>query len=292
MSKIQGLINYFKFLRNPFSCILFKFGIKKDVLVKFKKDFLIDDVKIVNIDTLDIIMAILVSPSEKYDLNLFVGELESNKDEITICHDINIYNPVKYKYNKFFLEYYMDYYSDFGIDYNNRIIIDIGANVGDTALYFSSQGSKVYAFEPVKAFFDMAKKNFNLNPNLKGKIKIFNYGVSYKKGKLKINSMDSVSDYINKNDSYVIEIISINDILNFVEPDLLKMDCEGCEFEIIKNADLSMFNELIFEYHSEIVGKDYNELIEKLQSQGFKIDVFPVLNKEIDKLGMIHAYKI
>lgn len=292
MSKIQGLINYFKFLRNPISCVLFKFGIKKEVLVKFKKDHIINDVKISNITTLDLIMAIMVSPSEKHDINHFISELESGKDEITICHDIRIFNPVKYKINEIFLEYYTDYYSDYDIDYHNRVIIDIGANVGDTALFFSSQGSKVYAFEPVVELCDMAQKNFDLNPNLKDKIKIFNYGVSYKKGKLKIDSMDSVSGYINKNDSYDVEILSIDEILKNVEADLLKMDCEGCEFEIVRNADLSMFNEVIFEYHSEMVGESYQELIDKLHNQGFKTNVYPVFNKEIEKLGMIHAYKI
>lgn len=49
---------------------------------------------------------------------------------------------------------------------------------------------------------------------------------------------------------------------------------------------------MIFEYHSEMVGESYQELIDKLHNQGFKTNVYPVFNKEIEKLGMIHAYKI
>ena len=106
------------------------------------------------------------------------------------------------------------YYSNFNIDYKDRVIIDVGANSGDTALYFASKGAKVYAFEPVKEYFDMALKNLDLNPELSKNIKIFNYGVSYKKGKLNIGAMDSVSSYISQNDSYEVDIISLNDIVS------------------------------------------------------------------------------
>ena len=55
--------------------------------------------------------------------------------------------------------------------------------------------------------------------------------------------MDPVSAYISQSDSYEVDIISLKDILKHVKTDLLKMDCEGCEFEITENSDLSMFNE-------------------------------------------------
>ena len=76
-------------------------------------------------------------------------------------------------------------------------------------------------------------------------------------------------------------------------PDVLKMDCEGCEFEIILNEDLSMFNDIIFEHHSHITGKNYNILIEKLKKENFKINVMQCngINMSFDKQGLIHAYK-
>ena len=71
------------------------------------------------------------------------------------------------------------------------------------------------------------------------------------------------------------------------------MDCEGCEFEIILNEDLTMFNEIVFEHHSKMVGKDYKPLIEKLEKEGFKINTYEVAasKQSFDDIGIIHAYK-
>ena len=35
--KIGFAFDYFKFLKNPFSCLLFKFGLKDEILVKIRK---------------------------------------------------------------------------------------------------------------------------------------------------------------------------------------------------------------------------------------------------------------
>lgn len=38
----------------------------------------------------------------------------------------------------------------------NKILIDIGANIGDTPLYFANKGYEVYAFEPLPHIAKMA----------------------------------------------------------------------------------------------------------------------------------------
>jgi len=283
-SKISYFLEYFKYLKNPIQCLLFKFGLKKTVVIKFKNHA--QELELSDTKSIDTLMILIRQPHSEY-----FDKVCTDDNIITFKYGINIYNPRFYPLNSIFWEYYDDYYPDFNVDYKNRNIIDIGANAGDSALFFASCGSKVWGFEPVKEYFEMANKNIQLNSDLKDNIKIFNYGVSYKKGKLNIGSMDSVSDYIQDNDSYEVDILSMDDILNHVEPDLLKMDCEGCEFEIIENCDLSMFNELIFEYHSEIVGRDHKSLVDKLESQGFKIEFFSVFGKDLKDLGFIHAYK-
>lgn len=288
-SKITYFFEYFKYLKNPISCLLFKFGLKKEVTIKFKNTNY--ELTVNSIRAINKIMSIIRWHDYNPELGEYVNKLYSGDEIFTVLDDIKIYNPSMYPLNEIFIEYFIDYYSDFDIDYKDRIIIDIGANSGDTALYFASKGATVYGFEPVKEYYDMALKNFELNPNLSKNIKIFNYGVSYKKGKINIDAMDSTSRYVSEDDSYSVDIISIKDIMNHVTPDLLKMDCEGCEFEIIENCDLSKFNEIIFEQHSRIVGKDADILIDSLKKSGFKIEIAAVFDEDLDDLSLIHAYK-
>ena len=134
-------------------------------------------------------------------------------------------------------------------------------------------------------------KNVNLNPELSKRIQLFNLGVSDKCGKINIHSMDSVLGYADEGASYDIEIISLEEIINKFHPNFLKMDCEGCEFGIIMNIDLSSFDEILFEHHSEIAGYDYKILMKKLKENGFKIKTSNVFDKSFDDLGLIYAYK-
>ena len=51
------------------------------------------------------------------------------------------------------------------------------------------------------------------------------------------------------------------------------------------------FNDIIFEHHYKIVGKDYNLLIDKLKSEGFKIKKMTYGSTDFEDMGLIHAYK-
>jgi hypothetical protein len=55
-------------------------------------------------------------------------------------------------------------------------------------------------------------------------------------------------------------VVTLNDVVSKYSIDgnaVLKMDCEGCEFDIILNdyAHIKVFNEVIFEYHANVGGK-------------------------------------
>lgn len=290
--KIDYLKDYFKYLKNPISCLLFKFGLKKSVNVKLKKFNASFEIK--KVSALNGLIDIIEYQNEISDeLASFINDLNSDKATVSWAgakipnYTENGLNPIIY------FEYFnAGYWNDFNFDLKNRTAIDIGSNVGDSSLYFASKGADVYGFEPVKHLYEYSLKLKDANPDLNSKLHFFNMGVSDKKGTLNIDSMDSASGY-SENESYKVKITTLYDILseNNIEPDFLKMDCEGCEFNIILNTDLSGFKDIIFEHHAQMVNKDHMDLVDKLKSEGFKINEISVFNRNFDELGLIHAYK-
>ena len=292
ISKLSYALEYFKFLKNPIPCLLFKFGLKDSVVVKPKN--INEEFYITKVNILNGIMSVLRSQDNiSQEFIDFINELSSDKEVISWAGaNILNFSDINLNLSSFFELFNNGYWNDFGIDYSNRCIIDIGSNGGDSSLYFAVQGADVYGYEPVKPIYEYSLELIKLNPELKDRLHFFNNGVSDKKGVINISSMDSVSEYVST-DSYDVEVITIEDILNDnnISPDFLKMDCEGCEFNIILNTDLSVFRDVLFEHHASIVGKDYNMLIEKLESEGFEIKKLNVFTADFENVGLIHAYK-
>jgi len=179
--------------------------------------------------------------------------------------------------------------------FSNRTIIDVGGNIGDSALFFADLGFNVVAFEPVPSFCEIAFKNLDLNPDLAKRIKFVNKGVSDKNENIKINFNflgDAAASSFGSGDFEVeVETLTIGDVLNdfnIENPYLLKIDCEGCENSIIFNSDLSMFEKIIFEYHTFLTGVCHDKLVSKLEYQGFKVVKF----EGNDDLGIIHLENV
>jgi len=220
-----------------------------------------------------------------------------NEEEIIDFGNIRFYNVNKESILMFVERFYANEYiiddvEDGDLD---KIVIDIGANVGDSALFFASKGYKVIGFEPVPSIYELALKNVKLNPQLEKKINLVNKGLSDKKEviKIKYNSLGDVaaSSYLNESNYYCdIEAVTIKDILkeyNIENPFLLKMDCEGCENPVIFNSDLSMFEKIIFEYHTFFTGVKHEKLVSKLEKQGFKL----TKKDEFEGYGLLHLDK-
>jgi 16S rRNA G966 N2-methylase RsmD len=127
---------------------------------------------------------------------------------------------------------------------SGRVAIDVGASIGDSSLYFSSLGAaKVYGFEVDSHRFETALRNAELN-NLSEKITLFNHGAT----------ADSIQDIILGN--------NFNDVF-------LKMDCEGCEYEVLLGLSREVFQrvtEIVLEYH-----KSPKPLLGKLQDLNYRI---------------------
>ena len=193
-------------------------------------------------------------------------------------------------------------------DYTNKIIVDIGAECGDTALLYASKGAKVFAFEPMKAHYDAMIRNLSLNPELAKKIVPINAAIG-KDGMLKFyhsNRADiaGVSSFVyNAHGDNVVEfdvegysLSSAMKKFNISHVDLLKTDCKGCEF-FLTEKDLEKVDELKAEYDAfKYTKHNLSEFTKVLDNSGFKYMLYRT-NPYSDRYstvvsGHIYAKKI
>ena len=176
---------------------------------------------------------------------------------------------------------------NFDDDWNNKIVIDAGAECGDTPLYYASMGAKVYAFEPIKANFDAMVRNISLNPELSKRIVPINAAI----GKDGV-----VTFYQNPNDSGLsssfvynafgksaklseIKCYSLESVLEEFDikyVNLLKMDCKGCEkfltLDVLKNVD-----KVKIEYDAVMYGAyKLEDLLNLLKKAGFEYMLYEI----------------
>lgn len=178
-------------------------------------------------------------------------------------------------------------------------VIDIGANQGFFSTYAASFGARVYAFEPSSENFEMLKRNLKENKcgNL---VQPFRAAVAGKRGRVTLFvGLDSKGEILSGSASITntnrggvdvkdewVEATTLDDILRengIAFCDLLKMDCEGAEYEILRSTSAESFSRigrLSIEAHD---GRG-REAVELLKARGYEITAF-----EDQEAGIIKA---
>ncbi|MFL5774163.1 MAG: FkbM family methyltransferase [Flavisolibacter sp.] len=138
-------------------------------------------------------------------------------------------------FNQVFLG--LDY--DFEINSKPQFIIDCGANVGYTSLFFQKKypGAHIIAVEPEPTNFEMLQMNTKLYSN----IDCLNYGIWNKNVNLKVTEESKLigswglTVTETEEEDNVIKSITISEVMKLFgknEIDILKIDIEGSEFEV------------------------------------------------------------
>lgn len=159
---------------------------------------------------------------------------------------------------------------------NGKAVLDVGANIGDSAIYFALRGaSHVYALEPYPYTWDIAVQNAEAN-RLGGKITILNAGISDKPGSIIIDPLfqnSSSSGLWGFKSGKTVPLLTLEELAKEygLEGAALKMDCEGAERCALLAADsktLRRFSSIILEYHY-----GYKDISGKLRAAGFRVEL-------------------
>ena len=133
----------------------------------------------------------------------------------------------------------------------NDVIIDIGAHVGYFTVYAAQKvkDGKIISFEPSKESFQVLENNLKIN-SIQNVI-AENLGVRSKSGDstLYIDKNHEIGDSMFSNDDSLtkenVQVTSIPEIVKkhkIESIDLMKLDCEGAEYEIILELPPSILN--------------------------------------------------
>ena len=173
---------------------------------------------------------------------------------------------------------------DFEINTNDTVI-DIGAHIGLFSLLVSQlcKTGKILSFEPVSENFDLLVSNLKLNRI--ENILPFNMAVSKNSGRLDLflnNDQSAHSIFSKSSESINVESTSLQKIFEehkISSCKILKLDCEGAEYEIIDSLPseyLDKIQNIVIEYHlADTKPELVKSLILKIKNAGFKIKTRP-----------------
>ena len=118
----------------------------------------------------------------------------------------------------------------------NKVFIDIGANVGIFSLMASQVFNDVYSFEPMKENYELLENNLKINQI--SNVYLYNHalGKAESFGELITNNFNNGGtsvQVLKKKNKDTIKILAL-DQFNFKNVDLIKIDVEGSELEVLE----------------------------------------------------------
>ncbi len=208
-------------------------------------------------------------------------------------YHLTVPDPVSFIWQ--FQEIFVDEIYCFESKCSNPVIIDCGANIGLSVLYFKSlfPEAKIIAYEADKAIANALQKNLTTN-NLSDvaviakAVWIDDKGVTFFS-----DGADGGSIYGTSNKQTLVPSVHFKQELTMHEHiDMLKIDIEGAEVDVLKDCknDLSHVRFLFIEYHSfSGTPQKLNTILTIVSEAGFRYQLHPVAK---NKTPFVTAPKI
>ncbi|MCX7681250.1 MAG: FkbM family methyltransferase [Anaerolineae bacterium] len=162
-------------------------------------------------------------------------------------------------------------------------VVDVGAGIGDFAIYAAlrSPTSTVYAFEPFPESFRLLEEN--LRANQVSNVRAFPEALAACTGEALLDTSSGeplqcgTAALSDPSRGLAVPALSLADALERIggRCDLMKMDCEGAEYDILFSAPDSVFRRiahLVMEVHDgPVVPHSRMDLAGFLRAKGFRV---------------------
>ena len=186
---------------------------------------------------------------------------------------------------------------------DNWVIIDIGAGLGEFSITAAKKcpNGIVYAYEPFRGSFELMEENILLN-NVANTM-AHPYAVGGSVGLMHLKTASGVpvlystainDDHIGKHDTAVqgTTLDEIFGTFHIEKCDLIKIDCEGAEYDILFHTSSPTFQKIkriCLEYHNGVTEFTHFDLVHFLEGKGFAITLKP--SPVHSHTGILFAYK-
>jgi len=200
------------------------------------------------------------------------------------------------------------YYTELEVEDRAPVIIDAGAHIGISTLYFAKHfpTAQIIAIEPNPITRELLENNI-WNNRLEDRVSVLPVALSNQTGSAPLFHLPTKQWQLNANltpqawngdklsESLEVETVALSSLIT--QPiDIVKLDIEGAELLVLKEAlvKLNLVQQLWVEFHPS-GNSSLSELTQLLEKQGFKITIWQkekIITQE-NALGLclIHASK-
>ena len=180
-------------------------------------------------------------------------------------------------------------------------IVDVGAATGDFAVHAAARCPRgvVHAFEPLPEAFGRLEEHVRVNGV--GNVRAEAQAIAAREGHLALYTVTGLAgQHRTAGDGSVaagrpvaVRATTLSRVFErhgIARCDLLKLDCEGAEFEILLSAPddlLARIARIVLEYHDHVTAHTHEDLAARLAERGFRVRTRP--NPAWKELGFLYA---
>jgi FkbM family methyltransferase len=157
-----------------------------------------------------------------------------------------------------------------------RCVVDIGANVGMSVLYWLEQfpRCRILAFEPHPRHAEQARRNIALNGQ-QHRVELRTEAAGAKSRGMLLSDQGASSALVADGTGVAVEVVDVFPHLIGRPIDILKLDMEGGEYELLEDVRFATLlpRAIVMEWHTRRSGEEDRRWCEtRLKAMGFTIE--------------------